>query len=325
MNNISLRKRDISLNASLNDSFFKRVWKSRLLYLMFMPCVILLGLFCYYPMYGIIIAFKDFYILQGIMGSPWVGLKHFHELVTSLDFSRVLLNTIIISLYRIAAGLPVPILLALMINEMKDGAYKRFTQTVSYLPHFISWIVVTSLFTQVLSPSSGIINAIIKALGFKSIYFMAEPSLFRHVLVFSGIWKEAGWASILYLAVLSQVDQEVTEAAIIDGATRLQRIWHINLPYLLPIVSINMILSMGSLLNGGFDQIFNMVNPRVMDVAEIIDTYVYKLGMVNFNYSFSTAVGVFKNVIGVIFVIISQLFISWINKRGGDREIYGLY
>jgi putative aldouronate transport system permease protein len=306
-------------------SVWKRIWKSRMLYVMFLPCVVLLGIFNYFPMYGIVIAFKDFYILEGILGSPWVGLKHFLDIFENPDFLRVLSNTIIISVYRVAAGLPVPVIFALMLNEMRNGAYKRVAQSISYLPHFISWVVATGMITQILSPSSGFVNVVLKALGFEPVFFMAEPSMFRHILVLSGIWKEMGWASILYLAVLTQVDPEVTEAAIIDGASRLQRIWHINLHYVLPIVSINMILSMGQILNAGFEQIFNMVNMRVLKVADIIDTYVYRIGLLQFNYSVSAAVGVFKNVVGIVFVIMSQMFLSWMNRRLGDREIYGLY
>ena len=312
-------------NIYKKENIATRIWKSRMMYLMFLPCIIFLAVFNYYPMYGITIAFKDYYILEGIFGSPWVGFAHFQRLFNSPDFGRVLSNTVIISLYRIVAGLPVPVILALMLNEIRPGYFKRFSQTVSYFPHFVSWIVVTSMFTQILSPNSGILNAAIKALGFKPIYFMAEPRFFRHILIFTGIWKEMGWSSIIYLALLTQVDPQQQEAAIIDGATRLQRILYINLPYVLPLVSINMILSMGRILNAGFDQIFNMANIRVLDVSEIIDVYVYRIGLQEFNYSFSTAVGLFKNTVGIIFVILSQLFLSWLNKRMGDREIYGLY
>lgn len=322
-----MTKKNSLTNLKINNrnNFFKNLWKSKSLYMMFLPCIILLGIFSYYPMYGITIAFKDFKILEGIGGSAWVGFKHFQDLFGSREFGKVLSNTLIISIYRLLAGLPAPLILAIMINEMRVGFLKKFAQTVSYFPHFISWIVVSTIFTQLLSPSSGIVNAIIKVFGGKPIYFMAEPSLFRHVLIVTGIWKEIGWGSILYLALLTQIDPSIYEASIIDGASRLQIIRYINIPFLMPLFAILMMLSMGRLLNGGFDQIFNMANIRVLEVSDIIDTYVYRKGIVDFNYSYSTVAGVFKNIVGLVFVMLSQLFIYWLNKRMGDREIYGLY
>ena len=247
-------------------------------------------------MYGLQIAFKDLNIIQGIWRSPWVGQKHFRDFFGNPAAMKVVRNTIEISLLRIAFGFPAPIILALLLNEVKDGFFKRFTQTVSYLPHFISWIIISAIFHAMLSPSGGVVNTIIKAFGGRPIYFMASPQWFRPVLIFSAIWKEVGWGAVIYLAALSGVDLTLYEAAIVDGATRLQRMRYISLPSITPVVTIVLILSMGGILNAGFDQIFNMYNVRVYDVADIIDTYVYRAGLVSMQYSFSAAVGLFKSI-----------------------------
>lgn len=305
--------------------FFERLWMNRTLYAMLLPGMAVLFVFSYLPMYGILVAFQDFNLMAGVGGSPFVGLMHFRIFMSSPDFYNVLSNTLIISLSKLLLGMPAPILLALMMNEVRNKTYKRIAQTVSYLPYFLSWIIVSGMVTEVLSPSNGIVNVIIKAFGGKPIYFMASKEWFRPVLVISSIWKDCGWGSIIYLAALTNVDPQLHEAASIDGAGKLRRILHINMPYIVPLIAVNFIMSVGGILNAGFDQVFNMMNSRVLPVADIIDTYTYRTGMVNMNYSYSAAVGLFKTLIGLVFVVVSQFVLVMLNKRSASMEVYGLY
>jgi putative aldouronate transport system permease protein len=309
-----------SLSMHKQAPLLHRLWQHRALLLMLLPGLIITLLFAYGPMPGLQIAFKDYKILSGIWGSPWVGLKYFQEMFSTSAALAALANTIIISLYRLFWGFPTSIILALLINELSGKVFKRVTQTLSYLPHFINWIVIADLIINILSPSTGVVNYVLQLFGMKSIYFMTNTSWFRSILVSTGIWKEVGWGSVLYLAALSNVDSEQVEAAIVDGANRLQRIRHISIPALVPIMSISLILSMSGILNAGFDQIFNMYNLQVFSVSDILDTYVYRVGMVDMNYSFSTAVGLFKSVVGLILV----LLVNTITRGAGSRE-YGLW
>jgi len=287
---------------------------ARGLLLMFIPGFLLILLFNYGPMYGLQIAFKDFKIMRGIWGSNWVGFEHFQRFFTSPVVLRVLKNTIEISLMRLVFGFPAPIILALLINELRDGFFKRFAQTVSYLPHFISWVIIAALVRALLSPSTGVVNAAIKALGFQPIYFLVSTTWFRPVLILSAIWKEVGWGSVLYLAALSSVDPTLYEAAIVDGATRIQRMRHISLPTIAPVMSIVLILNMGGILDAGFDQIFNMYNTNVFEVADIIDTYVYRAGLISYEYSFASAVGLFKSLVGLIMVLSTNAIVRRLDR-----------
>jgi putative aldouronate transport system permease protein len=301
-------------------SIFQQIWKYRALMLMFLPGFAFILLFNYGPLYGIQIAFKDYRISDGIWGSKWVGLKHFISFFTTPNTLNVLKNTIVISLYKLAVGFPAPIILAIMINEVGGKAFKRVSQTISYLPHFISWVIVAGMITKVLSPSSGVVNDLIKAFGGKPIYFLAVPEWFPTILVITNVWKEIGWSSVVYLAALTSVDPQLYEAALIDGASRIQRIWRISIPSILSVVTVILILSMGGILNAGFDQIFNMYNPSVYSVADIIDTFVYRVGLVQMQYSFSTAVGVFKSVVGLLLMI----SVNTISSRLTSAD-YGLF
>lgn len=297
------------------SSLWRQMVRTRYLWLLFLPGFILILIFNYGPMYGLQIAFKEYDLLKGVWGSPWVGLYQFETLFSSPVALRVIKNTLIISMLRLLIGFPAPIILALLINELKDGVFKRGTQTISYLPHFLSWIIIASLAGTMLSPSSGPVNAIIKLFGLKPIYFMVSPEWFRPVLIFTGIWKEVGWGSILYLAALSGIDPTLHEAAIVDGASRLQRIRYINIPSIGPVVAIVLILNMGFIMDAGFEQIFNMYNTRVYDVADIIDTYVYRVGLVSFEFSFGAAVGLFKSLTGLAMIIIVNYIISHIGEE----------
>ena len=292
--------------------------KNYVLTLMFIPVIAYYFLFKYAPMYGIVLAFKDYSIRKGILGSPWVGFTVFEELFATHTFVRAFRNTVIISLLRWIFGFPMPIILALMLNELKNLRFKKTMQTISYLPHFLSWIILTGLFTQLLSPTNGPINYIISLLGGKPIYFLADNAWFRSTMVVTGIWKEIGWGSIVYLATIAGIDTELYEAAECDGATRWQKMFRITLPLMKPTIVILLIMNCGSILEAGFDQIFNFYNSAVYETGDIIDTYVYRRGIGDMEYSISTAVGLFKNVIGFILVTGT----NFIAKRLGEGGIW---
>lgn len=273
------------------------------LFLLFLPVIVYYVVFAYIPMYGVVLAFKKFQLLGGITGSPWVGFDNFKEIFSTGSFYEVLRNTINISLLRLIFGFPAPIILALLLNEITNKWFKKIIQTISYLPHFLSWIVLTGIFVQFLSPTSGPINFLITTIGFKSIYFLGQPNWFIFTLISTGIWQGIGWGSIIYLAAISNIDQEMYESAELEGVSRFQRIIYITLPSIMPTVTILLILNVGGILNAGFDQIFNLYNDAVLNVADIIDTYVYRRGLNGMQYSYATAVGLFKNVIGFVLVL----------------------
>ncbi|HLG52140.1 MAG TPA: ABC transporter permease subunit [Chloroflexota bacterium] len=294
---------------------WQRVVAARLLWLMFAPGFLLLVVFSYGPIYGLLLAFKDYNISDGILGSPWVGLRHFQEFFGDPLALRAVRNTVVISLLRLVFGFPAPVILALLFNELADSWFKRSVQSVSYLPHFISWIIIAGMVSEVLSPETGIVNQLIKLVGLQPVYFMTSETWFVPVVIVSDIWKEVGWGTVIYLAALAGVDPTLYEAAVVDGASRLQRMWLISLPSIMPVVGIVLILSMGGILNGGFDQIFNMYNPQVYDVADIIDTYVYRVGLVGMEYSFATAVGLFKSLVGLILLVVVNLIVRRTNPQ----------
>ena len=291
-----LRKRG-RLYTELRNT--RRYWD---LLLLFIPVVAYYVIWKYIPMYGVLLAFKDFKLKLGIFASPWAGFKHFNMLFSTPSFFEVLRNTVVISLLRILIGFPAPILLALLLNELKSNKYKRVVQTVSYLPHFLSWVVLGGLFTRFLSPSTGPINIVIKALGGEPIFFLGNTSTYVPTIIATGIWQSIGWGSIVYLAAIAGISPELYESAMLDGATRIQRIRYITLPSIMPTVTVLLIMRMGSVLDGGFDQIFNTYNDAVLGVADILDTYVYRRGLTGMQYGFSAAAGLFKTVVGFIFV-----------------------
>ena len=293
-------------------------YRQRYLFIALIPALIYYIVFHYGSMYGLLIAFKDFNFSKGIMGSPWVGLANFKLFLNSRDFTTVLGNTLTISLMQLVIGFPMPIIFALLLNEVRISSYKRVIQTVSYMPHFLSWVVLAGIFIEILSPSRGIVNVVLMKLGFEPIHFMASKAWFRWVLVFTSVWKEMGWNSIIYLAALTGIDACLYEAASIDGASRMKQMYYVTIPSILPIVSIMLIMSIGKLLNDNFDQIINMYNSSVYSVADVISTYVYRMGLVDFKYSFATAVDVFKNVISFILVILANT----VAKRIGDYGIW---
>ncbi|WP_141501686.1 ABC transporter permease [Paenibacillus luteus] len=288
------------------------------LYLMLLPAVILILLFKYIPMYGVIIAFKDYNFMEGVWGSEWVGFQYFRELFSFDEFPRVVRNTVIISLMKLLVGFPIPIILALLLNELKLDKFKRMVQTITYLPHFISWVIIGGLAIDMLSPSSGIINRIIEMLGFQPIFFMSDEGIFRWILVGSDIWKEAGWGAIIYLAALLGINDELYQAATVDGANRFRQIWHISLPGLKSTIIIILLLRIGYILDAGFEQVLVMYNPTVYDVADIIDTYVFRVGLGSMQFGLTTAAGLFKSVIGCVLLVLANVFA----RRMGEEGIF---
>jgi putative aldouronate transport system permease protein len=286
------------------------------LFLMLAPALIYYAVFKYAPIYGVTIAFKDFRIIEGILGSPWVGLKYFERLFSMRSFFQVVSNTVIISFYKLLIGFPAPILFAILLNEIAMRRFKKVVQTISYLPHFLSWVVLASIFMLFLSPSAGPVNHLLKAMGFKEIYFLAEPEWFRGLLVATHVWKTFGWSSIVYLATLSNNDTELYDAAWVDGANRLQRMRHVTLPGLAPVITIMFIFAVGQLLSDDFDQIYNLYSPAVYSVADVISTYTYRVGLLEVNYSLGAAVGLFRNAVAFALILVTNTIARRISDYG---------
>lgn len=288
------------------------------LYVLILPVLAYYIVFHYAPMYGVQIAFKDYYFIKGIWGSPWVGFEHFNRFFKSYFFGTLLKNTIGISLYQLVAGFPAPIILALMINEVSNKFFKRTVQTVTYAPHFLSTVVLVGMLLSFLSPRNGIINEIIKVLGGEPIYFIAKPEWFKTLYVFSGIWQNTGWSSIIYISALTGIDPQLHEAAKVDGAGRLKRIWHINIPGITPTMVILLILNMGKIMNVGFEKIFLMQNKMNMTSSDVISTFVYNNGLLNGQFSFSAAVGLFNSVINFILLVT----VNRISKKLNETSLW---
>lgn len=282
-----------------NIKYLKKEW---FLYLMLVPFVCWYLIFLYKPMYGLQIAFKDYSIFKGIYGSPWVGLKHFIRFINGPYFWRVFRNTLLINVYSIIFGFPVPIILAILFNEIKHVAYRKMIQTLTYLPHFISVVVVVGIVVNFLAPTNGLINLIIERLGFDKIYFLTRPEWFRTIYISMNIWKGAGFGAIIYLAALSGVDPQLYEAAIIDGANKWKQIWHITLPSILPTIMIMLILRIGRLLMVGYEQIILLYRPSTYKTADVISTYVYRKGIIQGQYDMTTAVGLLNAIVALILV-----------------------
>ncbi|GGD51863.1 ABC transporter permease [Paenibacillus nasutitermitis] len=305
----------------MNSKLLGRIRRNQLYYLLVIPGLLYFLIFHYIPMLGLMIAFKDvapFDGLDGILTSDWVGLRHFKNFINSYYFWNILGNTVIISAYKLVFGFPLPIVLALLINEVRHMKFKKVVQTISYMPHFISMVVLSGLVTTLLSTDGGFVNAVLYKLGFEPIVFLSDTRYFRSIIVGSGIWKEVGWSSIIYLAAIASVDQQLYEAAKVDGASRLRQIWHITLPSISFIIVILFILQIGSVMDAGFEQIFLLYSPAVYQVADIIDTYVYRKGLIEVQYSFAAAVGMFKAVIAIILVVGT----NYIAKKRGQEGIW---
>ena len=279
---------------------FLKNWQ---LYALVLPALVYILLFVYKPMYGIQIAFRNFTFKGGITGSEWVGFKQFQRLFSSYWFPVILKNTISLSILTLVIGFPIPIIFALMVNEMKVGKMKNLVQTVSYAPHFISTVVMCGMVILFLSPSSGIINNFIKLLGGSPVAFMQRPEMFKWVYVLSGVWQGTGWSAIIYFSALSGVDKALLDAAEVDGANRIQRIWYINLPTILPTIIIQLILQCGRVLSVGYEKVLLLQNNANLNASEVINTYVYKVGLQQYDYSFSTAANLFNSICNCILLV----------------------
>lgn len=301
----------------MKTSPWKKIKKCKYLYIMMLLPIIYYILFHYLPLYGVLIAFKDYKIAKGVWGSPWVGFKWFEKFLADPYFWKLVKNTLLLNIYGLLWGFPVPILLALMLNEVTNAKFKRAIQTVSYLPHFISTVVVCGMVMNFLS-LDGIINQIIAAFGFDKIQFMVLPEWFRTIFTASGIWQTCGWTSIIYLSALTSVDQEILEAAMIDGANRFQRIKSVMLPSIAPTISIMLIMQIGRLMSLGYEKIILLYNGSTYETADVISTYVYRRGILSADFSYSTAVGLFQSVIGVILLVAS----NQISKKLSDSSLW---
>lgn len=284
----------------------KRNW---LLYVFLLPAAIYIGTFMYAPMYGLIIAFKDFTASKGIMGSPWVGFKWFETFFNTPRFWQILQNTLTLSIYSLIVGFPLPIILALFINDIGNLKAKKFTQTVTYMPYFISTVVLVGMMSVLFSPRSGVANTLLASLGGSGdTFFMGESRYFRHMYVWSGVWQNMGWNSIIYIAALTGVSQELHEAAKIDGANKFQRILHVDLPAILPTMVILLIMNCGNILSVGYEKVYLLQNSLNTPVSEVISTYIYKMGLQQQRYSYSTAIGLFNNLINFgVLVTVNKL------------------
>jgi len=297
---------------------FRLYKKHGALVILFLPTVVYFIIFKYIPISGLAMAFKDYKIGLGIWASPWCGLDNFAFAFSTSTFTRAFTNTVIISFLKIITGFPAPIILALMLNEVRHMKFKRTIQTISYLPHFLSWVIVAGLFTQILSPTTGVVNYVLKTyFGMEnSIYFLGSNDWFRGTIIVTDIWKGVGWGSILYIASIAGIDPSMYEAAVVDGANRFQRLRYITIPALMPTITIMLILRVGNVMVAGFDQIFNMYNPAVYKTGDIIDTFVYRYGIGQMKYSLSTAVGLFQNLIGFVMVVSANFAANKINGSG---------
>ena len=296
----------------------KRIRRNKWLYLMIAPGLIYFLVFKYIPMYGLIISFQDYKPFRGITGSEWVGLEHFRRLFAEPDFLNILSNTLILFSLNILIYFPIPIILALMLNELRISFFRRFFQTLIYLPHFMSWVIIVSIGYVMLTMDGGIINELLSWMGFEKINFLLNSAWFRPTYIIQVIWREAGWGTIIYLAAIASVDTQLYEAARMDGAGRLRQIWHITLPAIRSVIIVLLILKIGDVLELGFEHVYLLLNSMNRDVAEIIDTYVYTAGLRQMKFSYSAAIGFFKSIVGLILVVIANR----LAKKFGEEGVY---
>ncbi|MEH7301358.1 ABC transporter permease [Neobacillus drentensis] len=295
----------------------RSIWKYRWQYAMIMPGFVLVFLFNYMPMAGIQVAFKDYNIFEGIWTSEWIGFENFYFLKDS-EFWRVFSNTIWITVLKFVFGFPAPIILALLLNDIKNKTFKKWVQTLTYMPHFVSWIVVAYIVEALLSQSSGLVNGLLAQFGIKPIYFMGSEEWFRPIIIFSSVWKEVGFSAIIYLAAIAGLNPQLYEAAVVDGANKWKQALHVTIPGIMPTISIMLILTIPSLLNAGFDQIYPLQNPINQPVSEVIDTYVVKTGLNQGYYGPATAIGLVTSVVQLILVVGA----NQLSKRYGNTRLF---
>jgi putative aldouronate transport system permease protein len=303
----------------VKKSSMSRTWRrSKYLWLLFLPCLLYFAIFRYAPMFGLIITFKDYNVFKGIWASEWVGFKYYNLFFQNPDFFILIRNTFLLGVYKLVFGFPAPIILALSLNEVRKAPFKKFVQTVSYLPHFISNVIVASMVIMFLSPTSGLVNQLIELLGFQPVNFMVEPGMFRSIYVISEIWQNIGWETIIFLAALTAVDPQHYEAADMDGASRWGKLWHVTLPGILPAIVIVFLLNVGKVLEIGFEKVFLMYNPAIYETSDIISTYVYRVGLVQGNFSYASAIDLFMGVISLIFIYTANS----VSRKVGETSLW---
>ena len=313
-----MKKKDERTGAKGN--IWRRIARNWGLYLLLLPALTLLICFTYKPMYGILIAFKEYKPVKGILGSVWADpwYKYFKKFFDSFQFKTTIRNTLVITLYSMLVMFPLPVILALGINQLKNRTYRKIFQTVTYMPHFISTVVMVGLLTLLLSPGSGLLGAVCGMLGIEAPNFLGQPSAFKHLYVWSDVWQHVGWDSIIYIAALSSVDPSLYEAATVDGATNLQKIKYVDIPMLVPTAVIMLIMRFGSLMSLGFEKVYLMQNDLNLTASEVISTYVYKIGIINVQYSYSAAINLFSTVINFILLIL----VNQISKKVSDNSLW---
>lgn len=303
-------------------SKWRRIWqglkRDHMLYLIASPMLLFFIIFKYVPMWGILIAFKNYTPYVGFWDSPWVGLEHFRRFFGNESFFQLLRNTLAINFLNLIFFFPMPILLSLMLNEVRKEWLKRIIQSIIYLPHFLSWVIIVGITYLMLSTSSGFINKLLDALGYEKIDFLTSQGMFWGLLTLQSIWKEVGWGTVIFLAAIASVDTQLFEAARMDGAGRLRQIWHVTLPAIRNVIIILLILRIGHMMDVGFEQVYLMMNGAVSDVADVFDTYVYRSGIQQAQFSYSTAVGLFKSIVGVVLVVLTNR----LAKKFGEDGIY---
>lgn len=295
-----------SQRLNKQNSFLKKFNDSKILLLMLLPTIIYFVLFHYLPMWGVLISFKDYSIFKGFLASPWVGLKYFKLFFNNPDAFRLIRNTLLLSMYSILWGFPIPIIFSIMLNEVKNSRAKKLVQTVSYMPHFISTVVLVSMVTMFLSPSTGLLNNLLESIGLERIYFLGKAQYFRTIYIASGIWQNLGWNSILYLTAITNIDQQLYESSVIDGADKLKQILYITIPCIAPTIITLFLLNLGSIMSVGFEKAFLLQSPAIYDTADVIQTFVYRQGIKQGNFSYASAVGLFNSAVNVIFLVISN-------------------
>lgn len=294
------------MNKARRRKLWQRVKRKRMLYLMLLPGMLLLLIFHYIPMWGVLIAFKDYRVLKGILASDWVGLKHFRAFFGGRMFSSVVLNTLILNCYSLVFAFPLPLVFALMLNEVRVDWFKKGVQTITYMPHFISTVVIVGMMKELLSPTNGIVNQILMRMGHEPIYFFGKAGYFRSLYIISGAWAGTGWGSIVYLAAITAVDVSLYEAATIDGASRLQKIWHVTLPCIRSTFMVMLILRLGQMLGSDSEKVLLMQTSGNRSVSELLSTYIYNRGVLNSEYSYSTAVGLFNSAVSFLLILVAN-------------------
>lgn len=315
-------------SESFGNSAKSRTWRrggllrdlkrDKYLYLLALPGVLFFLIFKFVPMWGVVISFQNFSPFAGITGSEWVGFEHFERFFTNPDFMLLFRNTMAINLMNLVLFFPLPIVLSLLLNELRSVLYQRVIQSIVYMPHFLSWVIISGLTFLLFAKGEGLVNKMLEGLGFARIDFLTNPDTFWAMLTVQSIWKECGWGTILFLAAMASIDPGVYEAAKIDGAGRFRQMWHITLPAIRTVIITLLILRLGHMLDVGFEQVFLMYNGAVSQVAEVFDTYVYRVGIQQGEFSYSTAAGLFKSIVGLILVVIA----NWISKKMGEEGVY---